>query len=98
MGDEVVHILKTVPTVWDAVARGEKRFEVRRDDRFFQSGDIVRLRRLDPDGGYSSLPGGSRFSTRDLDFRIGWTLRGGQFGVEPGYVVFQLEPIGEAQA
>ena len=26
-------------------------------------------------------------------FRIGFVLRGGQFGIEPGYVVFQLEPL-----
>jgi hypothetical protein len=27
-----------------------------------------------------------------LRFKIGWILQGGQFGIEPGYIVFQLEP------
>lgn len=89
---EIVHILKTVPACWDAVASGEKKFEVRRNDRFFQKGDVVRLRKLTEDGYYATPPG-MRFGACDLDFRIGWTLQGGQFGIEPGYIVFSLEPI-----
>ncbi|MBN8955002.1 MAG: DUF3850 domain-containing protein [Rhizobiales bacterium] len=86
-----VHTLKTIDTVWDAVERGEKRFEVRKNDRFFQRGDIVRLSKVDRDGYYITPPG-KMFGTIDLDFKIGWTLQGGQFGIEPGYIVFQLEP------
>lgn len=82
------HVLKTVGGAWDAVERGEKRFEVRRNDRFFQSGDTVVLRRIGDLG--LPTPG-----ARDLRFRIGWMLQGGQFGLEPGYCVFQLEPLPE---
>jgi hypothetical protein len=85
------HILKTVGTIWDAVESGQKRFEVRKNDRFFQSGDIVILRRLSSHG-YCTPGDGGRFSTKDLRFTIGWILQGGQFGIEPGYIVFQLEP------
>lgn len=92
----VEHVLKTIGTVWDAVESGEKRFEARRNDRFFQSGDIVVLRRIEDNGYYSSSPDGGRFDTCDLRFRIGWMLQGGQFGIEPDYCVFQLEEIGEA--
>lgn len=87
-----IHILKTLGTVWDAIERGEKRFEVRRNDRFFQRGDIVTLRKMDETGRYYET-GATRFTTLDISFRIGWMLQGGQFGIEPGYVVFQLEPI-----
>ena len=80
-----VHVLKTLGTAWDAVQRGEKTFEVRRNDRFFQRGDIVRLQRL------SDLHGGLQPKTQPLDRRIGWMLQGRQFGVEPGFVVFSLE-------
>lgn len=91
------HTLKTVGQVWDAVKAGQKRFEVRKNDRFFQSGDTVILRRLDDDGYHLATdPEKGRFSTRDLQFKIGWILQGGQFGIEPGYCVFQLEPIGSA--
>lgn len=88
-----VHTLKTVGTVWDAIKSGEKRFEVRKNDRFFQRGDIVRLRKLADDGHHYATGNDGRFSTLDQDFRIGWILQGGQFGIEPGYIVFQLEPI-----
>lgn len=88
-----MHTLKTIATCWDAIQRGEKSFEVRRNDRFFQRGDVVRLRRINENGNYTPGPAGDRFSTQDLDFRIGWILQGGQFGIEPGYIVFQLEPL-----
>lgn len=90
---EKVHILKTLPTAWDAIKSGEKRFEVRLNDRFFQRGDIVCLRKMDETGRYYETPYGERFGTLDLRFRIGWMLQGGQFGIDPRYVVFQLEEI-----
>lgn len=89
-----IHTLKTVGPCWDAVERGEKRFEVRINDRFFQPGDIVRLRRIDEDGTYTTRDGKS-FTTKDMDFKIGWILQGGQFGIAPGYIVFQLEPVNQ---
>ena len=93
------HILKTQHEAWLAIEAGEKRFEVRRNDRFFQRGDTVVLRKLrEGTDYYETDPNGGRFSTRDLTFRIGWMLQGGQFGIEPGFCVFQLEPIEEAEA
>jgi hypothetical protein len=85
----MIHVLKTWPEVFDAVKAGKKRFEVRKDDRFFQSGDLVRLQRYNPEL-KSYTPG-----CDPLEFRVGWILRGGQFGIEPGYVVFQLEDVKE---
>lgn len=89
------HILKTEATCWDAIEAGEKTFEVRRNDRFFQAGDTVVLQRLK-----TGITGGKYLDTdmesgkvRELCFTIGWMLHGGQYGVEPGYVVFQLKPI-----
>lgn len=91
------HTLKTLPAAWDAIKSGEKRFEVRRNDRFFQRGDIVRLRKMDETGRYYATGDGGSFSTCDLDFQIGWILQGGQFGIEPGYIVFQLEPVTQTE-
>ena len=45
MTTQQVHQLKTWPQYWDAVQRGEKTFEVRKDDRGFQRGDILELQR-----------------------------------------------------
>lgn len=85
------HVLKIADLAWQAIERGEKPFEVRRNDRFFQRGDIVVLRRCDDKGFYIPPPGCS-FGTQDLRRRIGWMLQGGQYGIEPGYCVFTLEP------
>ncbi len=86
------HKLKTWPAYFDAVARGDKSFEVRRDDRGFQKGDIVllqrtredRLHEIDWDFGMPLRP------KHEIRKRIGYVLTGGQFGIEPGYVVLQL--------
>lgn len=90
-----IHKLKTWPTAWDAVSSGEKRFEVRKNDRFFQRGDLVVLERFDPETRkYQHRSGASAYHPNDvarLTFVIGWMLQGGQFGIEPGYCVFSLD-------
>lgn len=85
------HVLKTLPDYWDAVCENEKPFEVRRDDRGFQKGDVLILRRLE-----KTATGGWREerkwdSYRDLRRKITYVLTGGQFGIEPGYVVLGLK-------
>lgn len=90
------HELKTWPIYFEAVERGEKLFEVRRNDRFFQSGDTVDIVKYDPKSRcYERTDGGSsEYSTtaKRLSFVVGPILQGGQFGIEPGYCVFSLLP------
>lgn len=84
------HVLKTWPAYFDAVKRGDKPFEVRRDDRGFQKGDILVLRRTREDQNF--------YVDYDFDGRVKHELRkcityvltGGQFGIEAGYVVLGL--------
>jgi hypothetical protein len=90
------HELKTWPQYFDAVARGEKNFEVRRDDRGFQKGDILELQRT-----HASYPYLVERDVRGcplfvLHRRISYILTGGQLGIEAGYVVLGLEPESEA--
>lgn len=94
-----IHELKCHPVYFDAVNRGEKTFEVRRDDRGFQRGDIVKLQRTYPDQLHRVEYDYNGKVVYELTFRIGWILTGGQLGIEPGYVVFSLEriPSGEAE-
>ena len=85
------HVLKTLPDYWHAIERGEKTFEVRRDDRGFQKGDVLVLRRLRKSfGGVWVEDRSPDNSPYDLRFAVTYVLTGGQFGVEPGYVVMAL--------
>lgn len=79
---ERVHVLKTWPVYFDAVRDGLKTFEVRRDDRGFQRGDIVELQRTHPRDLHRVEIDYHGNVVHSLQFRIGWILTGGQFGIE----------------
>lgn len=91
------HSLKVNSEYWEPLCSGEKTFEVRRDDRGFQKGDTLLLRKWGPDwntkrNGY--LKGKDRVTESEADtikMRVTWILTGGQFGIEPGFVVMGLE-------
>lgn len=86
----IEHILKTLPNYWDAVQSGAKTFEVRRDDRGFQRGDILVLRRLRPQYPHA-FDADVNGEYRELRKRISYVLTGGQFGIELGFVVMGLQ-------
>lgn len=94
--------LKIAPTYFDAVSNGEKPFEVRKDDRGFQKGDLFVLCRY---GRQERGCGGSGFrnscgdtvsvypETEDvvkIERRISCIPAGSQFGVEAGHIVMGL--------
>jgi hypothetical protein len=90
------HTLKTDEAAYKAVRRGDKNFEVRKDDRMYQAGDAVTLQHHDPNtvpnGFRPPWPAGQEPNPDLGPFVIGFVLRGGQYGVEPGYVAFSLLP------
>lgn len=81
------HYLKTWPTYFDAIQRGEKTFEGRKNDRKFAEGDTVILRRTISDQDWNIDA-----TAPELRFQIGFVLHGGQFGIQDGYCVFSLLP------
>ncbi len=89
------HKLKTWTRYWDAVASGEKTFEVRLNDRAFQTGDILVLEKYDRERhsyefeNYSNILG----KPKSIRKRITFLLQGGQFGIEPGYCVLGLGEV-----
>lgn len=86
------HRLKTWPIFFEAVERGDKTFEVRKNDRSFQRGDTLVLERYHPEFGYEKF-GGNAAPT--LKRSVTYVLAGGMFGVEPGYAVLGLGSIGD---
>ena len=90
------HILKTDTAAFDAVQRGDKNFEVRRDDRMFQAGDTLTLERYNgyrQTGVFAVPPASNNPKHKPIDACIGFVMRGGQYGVKTGFVVLALKDI-----
>lgn len=85
------HVLKTLASYWDAIACGEKTFEVRLNDRGFQKGDVLVLRRLGRDGLCEGREERGFWRYKQLRRHVTYILTGGQFGIEPDYVVMAIE-------
>lgn len=84
------HELKVWPQYFWPISEGRKPFEVRRDDRGFQTGQVLWLREFKP----NSRMHDRHCYTGNAEFaRITYILTGGQFGVEPGHVVMGLDLI-----
>ena len=81
MGTE--HRLKTWCEYFELVKKGEKNFELRKNDRNFKSNDILILQEYDPNK--------SEYTGRELTKKVGYILEGGQFGLEEGFVILQLK-------
>lgn len=79
------HELKTWPAYFIAVCNGEKTFEIRKDDRQFVIDDVLCLREWCPDL--------QEYTGRHELKRVSYVLRGGQFGVQEGYVVMGLQDV-----
>lgn len=79
-----VHDLKTDVVPFQAVLKGVKRFEIRKDDRSYQVGDQVLMREVNPLGQMT----GSYISAR-----ISYVLRGPSafaYGIQQGYCAFGI--------
>ena len=75
------HILKTVNPYFDKIWTIHKLFEVRKNDRDFQTGDELILQEFDPQQGYLG---------REIRVKVNYILHDHD-GLRPGYVVMQLE-------
>ena len=82
---ERVHLLKTWPCFFQAVQRGEKCFELRRDDRKFAVGDCLVLQEFDPET--------ERYSGNEVALRVTYLTR--EFMPE-GFVAMSTQFVGHA--
>jgi hypothetical protein len=99
------HLLKVVPPYFDSLVAGSKTFEVRRNDRAYQRGDVLRLREWHPHytnsvhrcpepgcGVWDSKSGHWAEAGEVVLRRVTFVFAGDpRFGgLEPGYVILGL--------
>lgn len=89
----LVHTLKCYPAFFVEVKTGSKTFEVRKNDRGFQVGDEILLHEFVPQNYYEDQVIDEYYTGQVCHRKITYVLPGGQFGIEPGYVVIGLQPI-----
>jgi len=73
------HHLKTETEYFQAIERGKKKFELRKNDRNFQVGDMVYL---------EETVNGTYTGRTLTPIEIMYILTGGKYGLEEGYCIF----------
>lgn len=81
---KVLHELKITPEYFSAVSSGEKNFEVRRDDRAYAVGDILKLKEYK----------GHSFTGNEVTVGISYILRDRNYCKE-GFCILGIKPITE---
>ena len=80
----MTHSLKTWPEPFNAVWDGQKRYEIRRNDRDFNFGELLELREWDPEDGYSG---------RYVLARITYLTEGGEWGLPDDLCVMSIRIV-----
>jgi hypothetical protein len=79
-----VHTLKCNTQSFVAIFDGFKEFEVRKNDRDYKIGDWLCLREWNENTGYTK---------HVIKCQVKYILKGGQYGIEDGYVVMGINNI-----
>lgn len=79
------HSLKTWPGPFNAVALGRKRYEVRRNDRGFQVGDVLELMEFEPDR--------ACFTGRHLTAVVEYMTEGGEWRLPEDVCVLGIRVV-----
>lgn len=73
------HDVKCLPEYFGAVKSGDKKFELRYDDRHYSAGDTIHLEEWTPEGGYTG---------EDIVKEIAYILRNcPEYGLMRGYCI-----------
>lgn len=79
-----VHELKILPEYYDVVRCGDKRFEIRKNDRDFHSGDILRLKEWD----------GKEYTGEEIDVLVRYIYYGiDEYGLSEGYCIMSIDTM-----
>ena len=77
------HCLKTWPRYFNDIKTGLKTFELRRNDRDYQVGDILKLREWDQTA--------QDYTGEIIKKEITYILEGGNFGLATGFCIMSIK-------
>ena len=83
-----VHKLKTWPEFYEPILQGEKKFEIRLDDRGFRVGDHLQL--------WEWLPTSQSYTGRVLLVKVDYIVQG-FVGLTDGWVAMSISILGAAE-
>lgn len=80
----MIHELKILPQYFIPVFKGEKTFEIRKNDRGYKAGDTLKLMEWTPTDGYTG---------NEVRKKVSYVFEGkGEIGLSEGYCVLGLKP------
>lgn len=79
--DVKTHELKILPEFYAQVLSGNKKWELRKNDRDFKVGDRIILKEWTDE---------KEFTGREYEARILYVFHGGRYGLEEGYCIFSF--------
>jgi len=87
MSERATHDLKVWPDFFAAIGCGDKTFEIRKNDRGYQIGDLLRLREYEP--------GPDEYTGREVERTVSYLISGDDpmgyaFGLRAGFVAMGL--------
>jgi hypothetical protein len=80
----MMHVLKCHSWSFNDILLGLKDFDVRKDDRGYQIGDWLYQREYNDD---------TKYTSRVLKCRVKYILKGGNYGLQEGYVILGIDNI-----
>jgi hypothetical protein len=89
-----IHELKCWPAYFERLRNGTKTFEVRRNDRDYQTGDYLRIDEyIPPVGGILGFDQRTGHTGQIDFFRVTYILHGPEFGIQQGFCVMAVLPV-----
>lgn len=85
--DIYIHALRCWPNFFNEIVSGVKKFEIRKDDRDFRVGDVLRLEEWLPTDSEDADEQKAAYTGRFELKVIRYILRDPQFGIQEGYAI-----------
>lgn len=86
------HELKTDPKVFDDVVAGLKPFEIRKDDRGYEVGDLLKLRKTKHTGAEMAEGAPLEYIGPPLYVYVTYIMRGPIYCLADGWVIMAIMP------